>query len=31
SDWSDMTLTNDSMVLKNDVHTLTFKLSDWKN
>ncbi|TMX47421.1 META domain-containing protein [Vibrio sp. Hep-1b-8] len=30
SDWSDMTLTNDSMVLKNDVHTLTFKLSDWK-
>lgn len=31
SDWSEMTLTNDSMVLKNDVHTLTFKLSDWKN
>ncbi|KLN63265.1 META domain-containing protein [Vibrio sp. VPAP30] len=31
SDWSDMTLTQDSMVLKNDVHTLTFKLNDWKN
>ncbi|MFM2589602.1 META domain-containing protein [Vibrio sp. TBV020] len=31
SDWSDMTLTKDAMVLKNDVHTLTFKLSDWKN
>ena len=31
SDWSDMTLTKDSMVLKNDVHTLTFKLNDWKN
>ena len=31
SDWSDMTLTKDSLVLKNDVHTLTFKLSDWKN
>ncbi len=31
SDWSDMTLTKDTMTLKNDVHTLTFKLSDWKN
>ncbi|NOH26144.1 META domain-containing protein [Vibrio europaeus] len=31
SDWSDMTLTQDTMVLKNDVHTLTFKLNDWKN
>ncbi|RTZ15580.1 META domain-containing protein [Vibrio aquaticus] len=31
SDWSDMTLTKDGLVLKNDVHTLTFKLSDWKN
>lgn len=31
SNWSDMSLTKDSMVLKNDIHTLTFKLSDWKN
>lgn len=31
SDWSDVTLTNESLTLKNDVHTLTFKLSDWKN
>lgn len=31
SEWSDMTLTKDSLELKNDVHTLTFKLSDWKN
>ncbi|MEF1290631.1 META domain-containing protein [Vibrio sp. M260118] len=31
SDWSDMTLTKDTMTLKNDNHTLTFKLSDWKN
>lgn len=31
SDWSDMTLTKDSLVLKNEAHTLTFKLSDWKN
>ncbi|UPQ86963.1 META domain-containing protein [Vibrio sinaloensis] len=30
SDWSDMSLTKDTMVLKNDVHTLTFKLNDWK-
>ena len=30
-DWSDMTLTKDSLVLKNDVHTLTFKLSDHMN
>ncbi|KII75596.1 META domain-containing protein [Vibrio renipiscarius] len=30
SDWSDMALTKDSLVLTNDVHTLTFKLSDWK-
>jgi len=31
SDWSDMSLTKDGLVLKNDVHTLTFKLNDWKN
>lgn len=31
SQWSDMTLTKDEMVLSNDLHTLTFKLSDWKN
>ncbi|WP_114764221.1 META domain-containing protein [Vibrio rhodolitus] len=31
SDWSDMTLTKDSLVLKNDAHTLEFKLNDWKN
>ncbi|KFI10491.1 META domain-containing protein [Vibrio coralliilyticus] len=31
AEWSDMSLTNEGMVLKNDLHTLTFKLSDWKN
>ncbi|NVD06423.1 META domain-containing protein [Vibrio sp. JPW-9-11-11] len=31
SDWSDMTLTKDTLTLKSDVHTLTFKLNDWKN
>lgn len=31
SDWSDMTLTKETMTLKNTNHTLTFKLSDWKN
>jgi heat shock protein HslJ len=31
SQWSDMTLTKDEMVLSNDLHRLTFKLSDWKN
>ncbi|EGA72229.1 heat shock protein HslJ [Vibrio sinaloensis DSM 21326] len=31
TDWSDVSLTKDSLVLKNDVHTLTFKLNDWKN
>ncbi|MGD8112735.1 META domain-containing protein [Vibrio sp. TRT 21S02] len=30
-EWSDMTLTKDGLVLKNDAHTLTFKLNDWKN
>ncbi|WP_165311609.1 META domain-containing protein [Vibrio ziniensis] len=29
--WSDITLTKDSLVLKNDVHTLTFKLADYMN
>lgn len=31
SDWSDITLTKDSLVLKNSNHTLTFTLKDWKN
>ena len=31
AEWSDMSLTNEGMVLKNALHTLTFKLSDWKN
>ncbi|KJY83255.1 heat shock protein HslJ [Vibrio galatheae] len=31
SSWSDMVLTDNFMTLKNDVHTLTFKLNDWKN
>lgn len=30
SDWSDITLTKDSLVLKNSNHTLTFTLKDWK-
>ncbi len=30
SDWSDVTLTTQTLTLKNDVHTLTFKNSDWK-
>ncbi|MCG9596875.1 META domain-containing protein [Vibrio sp. Isolate25] len=30
AEWSDVTLTDEGMVLKNDIHTLTFKLSDWK-
>lgn len=29
AEWSDITLTKDSLVLKNDVHTLTFALRDW--
>ncbi|MFV0447286.1 MAG: META domain-containing protein [Vibrio sp.] len=29
--WSDITLTKDSLVLKNDIHTLTFKLADYMN
>ncbi|MGF1696182.1 META domain-containing protein [Vibrio kyushuensis] len=31
TDWSDITLTKDSLELKNDVHTLTFTLRDWVN
>lgn len=31
AEWSDVTLTKDTLVLKNDVHTLTYTLSDWKN
>ncbi|MDA0127759.1 META domain-containing protein [Vibrio sp. MarTm2] len=30
SDWSTISLTKENLTLKNDVHTLTFKLSDWK-
>ncbi|MFA0502451.1 META domain-containing protein, partial [Vibrio sp. 10N.222.46.A1] len=31
SEWSDVTLTNDTLVLKNDVHTLTYTIRDWVN
>ncbi|WGV99269.1 META domain-containing protein [Vibrio sp. YMD68] len=31
TDWSNMTLTKDSLVLENDAHTLTFTLRDWVN
>ncbi|CAH1535897.1 MULTISPECIES: META domain-containing protein [Vibrio] len=31
SDWSDVTLTNDGLVLKNADHELTFTLRDWVN
>ncbi|WP_050925107.1 META domain-containing protein [Vibrio harveyi] len=31
SDWSDITLTNDGLVLKNADHELTFTLRDWVN
>ncbi|MCK6262907.1 META domain-containing protein [Vibrio sp. ZSDE26] len=31
TNWSDITLTKDSLVLQNDVHTLTFTLRDWVN
>ncbi|MDE1513740.1 MULTISPECIES: META domain-containing protein [Vibrio] len=31
SDWSTITLTNQTLTLKNDVHTLTFTLRDWVN
>ncbi|WP_172580535.1 META domain-containing protein [Vibrio harveyi] len=31
SDWSDITLTNDDLVLKNADHELTFTLRDWVN
>jgi heat shock protein HslJ len=31
TNWSDMTLTKDSLELKNDAHTLTFTLRDWVN
>ncbi|WP_411572413.1 META domain-containing protein [Vibrio sp. TH_r3] len=30
SDWSEIELTNDTMTLTNDQHTLTFTLNDWK-
>ncbi len=30
SDWSDITLTKDMLILKNKAHKLTFSLSDWK-
>ncbi|MGF1755580.1 META domain-containing protein [Vibrio makurazakiensis] len=31
SDWSDITLTKDTLVLENDAHTLTYTLRDWVN
>ncbi|EJC1445827.1 META domain-containing protein [Vibrio parahaemolyticus] len=31
SNWSDITLTKDGLVLKNAVHELTFTLRDWVN
>lgn len=31
SDWSDITLTKDGLVLKNTQHELTFTLRDWMN
>ncbi|BDR13877.1 META domain-containing protein [Vibrio sp. STUT-A11] len=31
SDWSDITLTKDGLVLKNAEHELTFTLRDWMN
>ncbi len=31
SDWSDMTVTKDGLVLKNSEHELTFTLRDWVN
>ncbi|MDF2152418.1 META domain-containing protein [Vibrio sp. CAU 1672] len=31
SDWSDITLTNDGLILKNAAHELTFTLRDWVN
>ncbi|PMH46692.1 heat-shock protein HslJ [Vibrio sp. 10N.286.49.B3] len=29
SNWSDITLTKETMVLKNEAHTLTYQLKDW--
>lgn len=31
SEWADITLTKDSLTLRNDHHTLTYVLNDWKN
>ncbi len=31
SDWSDITLTKDGLILKNSEHELTFTLRDWVN
>lgn len=30
TEWSEITLTKETMTLTNGLHTLTFKLSDWK-
>ncbi|MBY7972891.1 META domain-containing protein [Vibrio fluvialis] len=30
-DWNDVTLTKETLTLKNDVHTLTFTLREWLN
>ncbi|HHF3041313.1 MULTISPECIES: META domain-containing protein [Vibrio] len=31
TEWSDITLTKEGLMLKNDVHELTFQLRDWVN
>ncbi|WP_299693319.1 META domain-containing protein [uncultured Vibrio sp.] len=31
TEWSDVTLTKDTLTLKNDAHTLTYTLRDWMN
>ncbi|WP_032079942.1 META domain-containing protein [Vibrio fluvialis] len=30
-DWNDVTLTKETLTLKNDIHTLTFTLREWVN
>ena len=31
TEWSDITLTKEGLMLKNDDHELTFQLRDWVN
>lgn len=31
TEWSNVTLNKDTLTLQNEVHTLTFKLNDWKS